>query len=174
MFCLVPSEVDKGVARERLADLETGLGASVDVGVIEGIPLTRLAGAGAAVLAGGRVEAWLHGFGASVSEEGLLRCLDAGGLIVAAGEAASALGSWVWEEPEGDAKAGLGWVPGAIILTADAQGPMLEAAQAILRRRERLYLLSLPPCGALALGPAAEVEVWGSEAPKVTLGRGWR
>jgi hypothetical protein len=92
------------------------------------------------------------------------------GVLVLIGSAASLVGEWTYDPQTQRIEEGLHWLPGGLILTDS--GPV-EAAQDVLRHKHKSYVLNLGESAALALGPAGEIELWGSPAPSIVLGRGW-
>ncbi|MBN1439294.1 MAG: hypothetical protein JW929_07795 [Anaerolineales bacterium] len=100
----------------------------------------------------------------------LLAALDSGAVIVAEGSAAEALGEEV-RGPKSNSGAGpaLRWLPGAVVQTHFAAGK--DDAQPPMRKDH--FRIGLPEGVSLALGPAAEREIWGEGKPTITFRQWW-
>jgi len=130
-------------------------------------------GRGLIALLGGRPSDWLTACDAAGLDESLLGSVTDGGLVLASQAASACFGSWTLPGPGDDVFPGLAWLPGAIVLPGEADPAEREEVRRLLRDRDHSYAIGLPPAAILALGPQGQVEVWGGEAPRVALGKGW-
>lgn len=150
--------------------LEAWLGSPARCYLLVDSMVSGWAGSGLVVLAGGAVADWVRALSRCSADEILVE----GSTVLAVGSAAAALGQWIFAAGARTPTAGLSWLPRAIVLS-DLEAPAApEAVHAFLAHELYSYAVSLPVEGALALGPAGEVEVWSREAPTVILGVGWR
>ena len=133
----------------------------------------RIEDAGLIVMAGGTTQEWLQAFTQGGLEQSLIDFLQAEGLVLAAGAAAAALGSWAMEEGISVPIEGLGWLPGAIVLPGVSDPAALPEIRELLGSSGRKFALGLPQDTALAVGPGGKAEVWILAAPKLVLGKGW-
>ena len=129
--------------------------------------------AGLVVLAGGTNLLWLEALDRTALEESLLQQLEDGGMVLALGAPAAALGSWMFPAEGEEPVIGLGWMPGGIVLPGIGDPSTLPEIRKLLASQARSYALGLLPDTALAVGPEGEVEVWSSQAPTLMLGKGW-
>ena len=130
--------------------------------------------AGLLALCGGPAQAWSQAIGGSGSADLASGMVDEGVVVLAAGPAAAAAGTWVVSAEEDALHPGLSWLPGAIILPGELEPASVEGVRQWLAAPERVYAIGLPNGSALALGPDGEVELWGSARPTIALGAGWR
>jgi hypothetical protein len=156
-----------------LEDIETLLGTQVGLWRLEEEPPAELSGAGLLILVGGIVEDWTGGLDSSVMGELVLQSLNRGGVIVAIGPAAAALGTWVFPTAEDEIVAGLKWLPGALILPGASSPAELDKVRQLLETQPKAYALGLTDASLVAFGPAGEIEVWGQAQPRLILGSGW-
>jgi len=129
--------------------------------------------AGLILLTGGQAQDWIRTFELSESCLKLGRLLEDCGLVLAAGPAASALGSWVFVDIEEKPVPGLGWLDRAVVLPKVQDPIAIPGVKELISQHERSYALGFPQGAILALGPKGEVEVWGGTPPIIALGRGW-
>jgi hypothetical protein len=124
----------------------------------------------------GSSDAYIRALGETDAGEFLLSELDGGGMIIAEGSAAEALGDAAkGEDMDSRAEAqmwipALKWIPGAIIqshFTTSKEFP-------IPMQRKDLFRIGLPNGVAFALGPKGEREIWGNQAPTITLREWWK
>jgi hypothetical protein len=90
-----------------------------------------------------------------------------------AGCAGTSLGEWVYSHTLALISAGVGWLPGAIILQEEDALGEIGPVQAILRNQPRSYALNLLGGATIAIGPEGEIELWGAPNPAIVLGLGW-
>jgi hypothetical protein len=83
------------------------------------------------------------------------------------------IGEWRITPQLDRAVEGIGWLPGGMILQEGISLAELEPVQDILRNQPRSYVLNLLGGATIALGPAGEIDLWGSPSPAIILGRGW-
>jgi hypothetical protein len=176
--CIVSRAI---IEREDAAPFIEELEALLDVAV-EVINVTRinsadlaevLTSAGLVVLMGGPVEHWLELFHTALSGHKPTYFLGEGTLLLAAGAAAAALGSWIFLSERQELEPALGWLEGAIILPQVLDPLELPGMQEMLSQKKRVYALGLPKGAILAMGPEGEIEVWGETQPVVVLSMGW-
>jgi hypothetical protein len=156
-----------------LEDIETLLGVPVSLWRLEEEPPEEMAGAGLVILVGGIVEDWAAGLDHSIIGELVLQSLNRGGVILALGPAAGALGTWVFPTTEEEIVAGLNWLPGALILPGEPSPGDVDKVRQLLERQPKAYALGLSEASLVAFGPAGEIEVWGEAQPRLILGSGW-
>lgn len=94
-------------------------------------------------------------------------------VVLAAGAAAAALGSWILAESSDTVEPGLGWLPDAIVLPGVVDPAGLEPVRERLQGAGKSYALGLPTSVLLALGPGNRIEVWSERSPVIALGAGW-
>jgi hypothetical protein len=156
-----------------LEDIETLLGVPVGLWRLEEEPPTEMAGAGLLILVGGIVEDWIAGLESTLVGELILQSLSQGGVILAIGSAAAALGTWTFPTTGDDLVPGLTWLPGALVITGGASGAEMGKVRQLLETQPRAYALGLSEASLVAFGPAGEIEVWGDAQPRLILGSGW-
>jgi hypothetical protein len=176
--CIVTeSIVKRGDAADFIDELEELLGVSIDVINVTQFNPSDLAEllttSGLIVLAGEPVECWLEIFNATLSGYQPAHVLGDGTLLLAAGAAAAALGSWVYHSEHAELNPALGWLEGAIVLPQVHDPMALPGMREVLSQKERVYALGLPQGAILAMGPEGEIEVWGETQPVVALSTGW-
>jgi hypothetical protein len=125
-------------------------------------------------LAGGEAHDWVHYLQDSLLSQELKAFLFRGGLLFASDSAASAMGEWVIEPSGKSHQAGLGWIKGAIILPWIEDPAESSRVRDLLTSDDPYYAIGLSEGRMLATGPANQVEIWGSHAPTILLGSGWR
>lgn len=170
---LTASKYDHAELTTFLEDLESLFGEDIPLLVLEEDPLAPLQEAGLAVLSGGRVDSWLQSLAEDTVLQELQDVLRRGGVILAGGDVAGALGSWALPNEGEDLVEGLDWLPGGLVLPGLQDPASLEPVRGLLRGRSQAYALGLVQDSALAIGPQGSVEVWGRSAPKLVLGKGW-
>ena len=97
-----------------------------------------------------------------------------GRMLMAVGPVVANLGAYVLSPVEGEIIAGLGWMPGAMVLPDEIAPIDIAAVRHWLSGEENSYAIGLPHESIFALGPQGEVEVWGVSKPVISLGKGWR
>jgi hypothetical protein len=83
------------------------------------------------------------------------------------------VGEWMITPELDRAVDGMGWLPGGMILQEDINLAEIEPIQGILLTQSRSYALNLLGGATIALGPAGEIDLWGSPSPGIVLGQGW-
>ena len=116
----------------------------------------RLMNAGLVYLGDGLARRLVEMLADTPTFDALAAAYRAGAVIVAAGQAASALGVWCMGVRDADLLRGWGWLPDAIICPSfgDAAAPALRAA---LKLQPECLGLGIPRGVALALGPENQV-----------------
>jgi hypothetical protein len=169
--------IPPGDALKELQALLTDLGilfeSQTSVTFTDTSPTEAVEPAGLVILAGGDSLHWLEALDRTALEESLLRQLGGGGMVLALGAPAAALGSWMLPGEGEETVIGLGWMPGGIVLPGVGDPSTLPQVRELLASKARSYALGLLPDSALAVGPEGEVEVWSSLAPTLMLGKGW-
>jgi hypothetical protein len=157
-----------------IEEIEPEFAAPIErIGVEDDLPGEDLE-ASLILMAGRDAERWVETVVETPLGTWLLGQLDAGGVVFAAGAAAAALGSWVFPAGAGTPGCkGAAWLPGAVLLPGIIEPAIHTEVRAYLAQTEHSYALGLPEGSTLSFGPEGQVEVWGSSAPKVVLGRGW-
>lgn len=155
-------------------DVEEILGISVERVAIHEAQHVKAAQPGLYILAGGVASDWINALGTSPLGDALKGALDEGALIITAGGAAAALGSWVLELGDDNAISGLNWLPGAIVLPWLSDPADSDRVRALLALPEQLYAIGIAEGRFFAFGPQGRAEVWGASPPTVALGAGWR
>ena len=89
------------------------------------------------------------------------------------GPASSSLGQWMYSSSLEECSEALNWLPGSLILQEERGLADLEPVQRLLRQQLRSYALNLVGSATIAIGPAGEIDLWGSPTPSITLGQGW-
>ena len=157
-----------------IEDIEPEFAAPIErIGVEDELPAEDLE-ASLILMAGRNAERWVEMIADTPLGTWLMGQLNAGGVVLAAGAAAAAIGSWVF--PAGADTPGFkgaAWLPGAVLLPGIVEPAVHTEIRAHLAQTERSYALGIPEDSTLSLGPEGQVEVWGGSAPKVVLGRGW-
>ncbi len=171
--CLAAEDVLTPELEGFLEDLETLFDVPVGLWRLEEEAPVELAGAGLVILVGGALEDWTNGLESTQLGELVLQALNQGGVILAVGLAAAAMGTWAFSTENGELVSGLAWLPGALILTETLVDEEMELVKALLERQPKAYALGLGASSMIAFGPAGEVEVWGDEQPRLILGAGW-
>jgi hypothetical protein len=164
--CWLETDADPVEGSEFLNEIEELIEASIDP-----TPIDRAGweNAGLLLLPGrGRATGWV----APETTVRLLACLQSGGTLAAFGSPAAAFGE-ILPTAAGALSPGLGWLPGAVILTEEGPTVQEPAIRSWLRGPEKRYALRLAEASVLALGPEREVEVWGNPPPGLTLGSAW-
>jgi hypothetical protein len=156
---------------KELEDLTGGAGITLSLAEVA---THQIEEAGIIVLGGGTPLDWLEGFESDDLERRLFDFIGAGGLVLAAGAPAAALGSWILEEDATGLIAGVGWLPNVIVLPGISDPVELPGVRELLRSAGRAFALGLTQDSALAVGPGGDAEVWSLAAPKLVLGKGWQ
>jgi len=138
-----------------------------DVGV------DALEAAAVVLMGGGETLDWVAEMCDGVFGDLMQRRIQTGGLILACGSAASALGEWRLDPQAESAEHGAGWLPGALILPGWDDPGAFPAVRELMKSEQRMYAVGLGYGSLLALGPSGEVEVWGEKPPNILLGKGW-
>jgi hypothetical protein len=92
------------------------------------------------------------------------------GVLVLVGSPTVLLGEWAYSFQTKTLEDGLGWMPGCLIIPETEDS---EIAHKVLQHEPKSYALELEGSATLALGPAGEINLWGSPAPSIILGYGW-
>lgn len=157
-----------------LDEFETLLGvrpAVLDAGLE---PPAELAAISLLILVGGSTRGWIQSLDNTLLGELVLQALAAGGIVLAVGPAAGAVGSWALPNASQDTISGLNWIGSAVILPDETAPGELEPVKGLLRAQTKAFALGLAPDTVVALGPSGEIEVWGEARPTIILGSGWR
>ncbi len=173
VLILTPPEVDPVLVKRFGEDIETLLGLYPAIQILRQDQQFDLRGASLLVLTGGDVESWFVALSSEILEGRMLAHLENGGVILASDASCANLGSWRFRPGIPDPVAGLGWLPGGLILPGIADPGELQAVRALLSEQDHSYALGLPSGTALAVGAAGEMEVWSRNPPKIILGQGW-
>ena len=128
----------------------------------------RLVNAGLVYLGDGLAQRLVEMLADTPTFDALAAAYRAGAVIVAAGQAASALGVWCLSAGDEGLLQGWGWLPDAIVCPAfgDAAAPALRAA---LKSRLECLGLGIPRGVALALGPENQVRTLSAGGAQVTV-----
>ena len=128
----------------------------------------RLMNAGLVYLGDGLAQRLVEMLADTPTFDALAAAYRAGAVIVAAGQAASALGAWCLSARDVGLLRGWGWLPDAIVCPAfgDATAPALRAA---LKSRLECLGLGIPRGVALALGPENQVRTLSAGGAQVTV-----
>jgi hypothetical protein len=119
---------------------------------------------------------YIHALGETDAGEFLLSALDGGGMIIAEGSAAEALGEAVQAaglNPQPETRVwtpALKWIPGALIQSHFTTSEEFS----IPSQRKDIFRIGLPDGVAIALGPEGEREIWGERAPTITFREWWK
>ncbi len=89
------------------------------------------------------------------------------------GDAALPMGEWIFDLQQNTYQAGVEWLPGCLVLHEEGDLEDLMPVQDILQNKPFSYALNLVEGATLALGPAGEVDLWGTPPPTIVLGRSW-
>lgn len=154
-------------------DVDVLFNSNVEVHLLDEVAGAPELGRGLIALLGGQPSDWLTACDAAGLDESLLGSLTEGGLVLASQAASACFGSWTLPGPGTDISPGLAWLPGAIVIPGEADPVEHEEVRRLLRERDHVYAIGIPPAAILALGPQGQVEVWGGAAPRVALGKGW-
>jgi len=163
-----------GGLQDFIRELEDLIGGEGIILAVEDAARHQIEDAGIMILCGGNPLEWLQFLKQDDLERRLFDFLQAGGLILAAGAPAGALGSWILKKDAASLTEGAGWLPDAIILPGIHEPIELPGVKDLLDCGGRAFALGLPPESALAIGPGGSVEVWSLAPPKLVLGRGWQ
>jgi hypothetical protein len=173
VLIVTPPEVDPVLVKRFGEDIEALLGLYPAIHILRQDVQLDLRGVGFLVLTGGDVESWFFALSREILEKRMQAHLANGGVLLASDASCASLGSWRFRPGFPDPVAGLGWLPGGLILPGIADPGELQAVRALLLEQEHSYALGLPSGTALAVGAAGEMEVWSRNPPKVILGQGW-
>lgn len=172
-LCILAPEHELESTQDFLEEVEALLGLPIEVIQLEEFSGAEWSQAGLIVLVGGPSEAWVTRLSRLGRGSRPSYGPAEGSLVLAAGPAAGALGSWVLSPGESAPSPGLGWLPGAMVLPGWGAPTEKEPVRKALAREERSYAVALPESSILALGPEGEVEVWGDVKPTIALGPSW-
>lgn len=89
------------------------------------------------------------------------------------GAAALPMGEWIFDSQQKECRVGTHWLPGCLVLDHEGNLEDLAPVQDILRNQPLSYALNLVDGATLALGPAGEVDLWGTPPPSIILGSSW-
>lgn len=175
--CLSTGGLEDEDINSFLDDLEMLLSVDVQRFTVGAVPdeeiQARLSAGGFLMLVGGSAGVWIETLESAGLRAQPKIALGKGRLLLAAGGAAAALGSWVQVKGEDTLHDGIGWIQGAVVLP-DVESPAKESGmQEWLKRMNKSYAIGLPHGAVFALGPEGEMEVWGEVPPVLSLGAGW-
>ena len=135
---------------------------------------SRFSQAGLVVMTGGLLLDWAERIDPRGDGNSADDFLLNGRMLMAVGPVVANLGAYVLSPVEGEIIAGLGWMPGAMVLPDEIAPIDIAAVRHWLSGEENSYAIGLPHESIFALGPQGEVEVWGISKPVISLGKGWR
>ena len=92
------------------------------------------------------------------------------GVLLLVGSPAVPLGEWTYNLQTQNLEDGLGWMPGCLMIPETEDSAI---AHDVLQHEPKSYALDLGESATLAMGPAGEIDLWGSPAPSIVLGHGW-
>lgn len=95
--------------------------------------------------------------------DGITTAFERGAVILVEGAAASIFGQHICTEQIAE---GFGWVDSTVITAI----PAFQQVQALLREYQEVISIEIAQGAAIAFGPGGEVESWGNQQVKVTLG----
>jgi hypothetical protein len=101
------------------------------------------------------------------AQRGIRAAYEHGAVVLAEGLSALLLGQWVMREDHVVIE-GLGWVTESVIVPTTVQ--LSELVKPLLVQHPHAYAVGIGLNTALALGPGAQVSVWGSGQIGVSLG----
>jgi cyanophycinase-like exopeptidase len=128
----------------------------------------RLMNAGLVYLGDGLAQRLVEMLADTPAFDALAAAYRAGAVIVAAGQAASALGVWCMGVRDAALLRGWGWLPDAIICPSfgDVAAPALRA---VIKAQPECLGLGIPRGVALALGPENQVRTLSAGGAQVTV-----
>jgi cyanophycinase-like exopeptidase len=132
--------------------------------------IRRLTQAGLIYIGGGSAPRLVETLTGTPALNALVATYQAGAVIVAEGQAACALGAWGLCAG-GDALAGWGWLPEALIAASFEDAAGLREA---IKARPEYQGLGIPRGVALALGPENQVQTLSASGQQVTVVLGHR
>ncbi len=173
VVALLGARAVSGEVYTLLDDLEDLVGMPVARLIPEEVPFDVLAGSGMVLLLEGEPARWVQAMRSTPEiARGVLTMLDRDGLLLAAGGAAGAMGTWALEGET--VSGGLAWLPGAMIVPGVDEPAEVPAVIEVLQQEPLGYALGLPAGAVLALGVGGSLETWGEARPTLVLGKGWR
>jgi hypothetical protein len=170
---LYAADADRAAVRALASDMKELLEREIAIGLAHEAAQVWDS-TGLVALCGGPAEDWVDAIRAGEHADLTSGRVGEGTVVLAAGPAAAAAGSWLVPTTEGRLHPGLSWLPGAIVLPGESQPASVAPVREWLAGPGRVYAIGLPEGAALALGPAGKVGLWGSARPTIALGQGWR
>ena len=101
------------------------------------------------------------------AQRGIRTAYEQGAVVLAEGNSAVLFGKWMLAE-NAAVLDGFGWISEAVIV--GVQGELSEQVKPLLAEHPHGYAVGITGNTALALGPGAQVSVWGDQQVAITLG----